>query len=121
MTTATDRPWSGYRSGRPDSNRRPSDPQSDALTKLRHGPSNRILPLAVRAGLPGPEAQADRDTRQAELAAEPVLEVPLVRRARLVGSSEDHEGRRPRPYLRGVVEVPRRPRRRPLSLRPLHD
>ncbi len=27
-----------HRSGRPDSNRRPSDPQSDALTKLRHGP-----------------------------------------------------------------------------------
>ncbi len=29
-------------SGRPDSNRRPSDPQSDALTKLRHGPCRSI-------------------------------------------------------------------------------
>ncbi len=27
-----------HRSGRPDSNRRPSVPQTDALTKLRHGP-----------------------------------------------------------------------------------
>src|SRR6266511_1983282 len=30
-------------SGRPDSNRRPSDPQSDALTKLRHGPRASIV------------------------------------------------------------------------------
>src|SRR5207253_5667531 len=31
-------------SGRPDSNRRPLDPQSSALTKLRHGPDGLIVP-----------------------------------------------------------------------------
>jgi hypothetical protein len=34
-----------YLSGRPDLNRRPLDPQSSALTKLRHGPFDLRLRL----------------------------------------------------------------------------
>ena len=58
-------------SGRPDSNRRPSDPQSDALTKLRHGPSR-----PRKEGRPAQDSQplrprgAVNDARASELGTE---------------------------------------------------
>ena len=66
-----------------------------------------LFAIVVATGLPRPEAETDRDARQAQLPAEPVLQISLVRAIGLMRSSEDHEGRRAGPHLRGVMEVPR--------------
>src|SRR5204862_3773744 len=71
-------------SGRADLNRRPLDPQSSALTKLRHGPMLRsILPARTSRGLSSPpsppsprsEDQSHGSAAEAESAPEDALEV----------------------------------------------
>ena len=88
------RSWRGEpttTSGRRDSNPRPPVPQTDALTKLRHGPCRGVYPsrgagpgrrrdALARAAPALAEADDDRDALEVEGAAETALEEPLVAR-----------------------------------------
>ena len=80
-------------SGRPDSNRRPSDPQSDALTKLRHGPlmrpgqvadSRRRSAVCYRSGARRSSAGSAGGSARPrdEAPAQAVLQVAAVARRR---------------------------------------
>jgi GTPase len=76
-----------FRSGRPDSNRRPSDPQSDALTKLRHGPSHESYQRAIAR----PERQMARGEGPGPSEPAPEASVRLeaaVRQPRSVGQDD---------------------------------
>ena len=75
-----------HRSGRPDLNRRPSVPQTDALTKLRHGPKSRIVPVARTAALErcllvalrGRNCRRIGTPSRSKVRAQPVLEVSPI-------------------------------------------
>src|SRR5207342_2627496 len=112
-----------FSSGRRDSNPRPPDPQSDALTKLRHGPCRGVYP-GGRARLPRPaptlaEADADRDALEVEGAAQTSLQESLVARRGGRGP-EQHEPWGRGGHLRGVP-VPDPARRLLFGLRGGHD
>src|SRR6185436_10456350 len=97
-------------SGRRDSNPRPPDPQSDALTKLRHGPCPASLPGVSGAGAgrsasagsaARAEPDADRNALEVKRPAQAPLQEPLVARRR-GARAEQHEPRRPGGHLGGI-------------------
>ena len=69
-------------SGRRDSNPRPSDPQSDALTKLRHGPCASYRVYRARPSTAAGSRSRIGTPSSSKRAPEPVLEEPLVARRR---------------------------------------
>src|SRR5687768_2583792 len=104
--------WSGW----PDLNRRPLDPQSSALTKLRHSPWSieeyTDGPLPLRPSFLGrSRLLADHDLQRRALEPEPLAQPALqrARRARRDGSvGEEHEAGRPHARLGDVLDA-RRP------------
>src|SRR6266542_145545 len=99
-------------SGRADLNRRPLDPQSSALTKLRHGPMlSTILPARGPPALRSPpppssprsEDQPHGGAVEVEGASKDALDVPAVGSTGIPGT-EEHEGGRPHPHLGTVAD-----------------